>query len=263
MLAPDSLRPQILDELARIERDEGVLILLAVESGSRAWGFPSPDSDFDVRFVYARPPTDYIAVFEPRDVIERPISGVLDVNGWDVKKALGLLRKSNPALLEWLRSRIVYREHSAAAAYLRRLSDTAFIPLASCHHYRSMMRQHQRRGAGDSDVRFKRYLYALRPLLAARFVLEKGISPPMEFQELVDTLVPAGRIRTIIDHLVALKSRSLETDVVARIPELDDYLDEEITRIERNLPAPSDGWSKAQCNSALREVLALCFDGKR
>jgi hypothetical protein len=117
----DPTHAQILDELARIERDEGVLILLAVESGSRAWGFPSPDSDFDVRFVYARTPADYIAVFEPRDVIERPISGMLDINGWDVKKALGLLRKSNPALLEWLRSKIVYREHPAAAAYLRRV----------------------------------------------------------------------------------------------------------------------------------------------
>jgi predicted nucleotidyltransferase len=95
---------QILEELKRIEKEEGVRILYACESGSRAWGFPSKDSDYDVRFIYIRPVDWYVSIYDKRDVIERPISDMLDINGWDLRKALNLFRKSNPPLLEWLKS---------------------------------------------------------------------------------------------------------------------------------------------------------------
>ncbi len=85
--------------LAEIEAQENVRIVYACESGSRAWGFPSSDSDYDVRFIYLHPLEWYLSIEKRRDVIERPITGVLDVNGWDLRKALQLFRKSNPLSL--------------------------------------------------------------------------------------------------------------------------------------------------------------------
>jgi predicted nucleotidyltransferase len=82
----------------------------------------------------------YIRVFDKRDVIEEPIDGLFDINGWDIKKALGLLRKSNPALMEWLSSPIIYRQH-AAIEPLQDLAQQAFLPISSCHHYLSMARK--------------------------------------------------------------------------------------------------------------------------
>src|SRR5438105_459905 len=129
---------RIQRELDRIETEQNVRILYAVESGSRAWGFDSPDSDYDVRFIYIRPVREYLRVSPPRDVIELPITETLDVNGWDIYKALELYRKSNPPLLEWLNSPIVYREKGELAADLRRLARDYFSPLRMTYHYLSM-----------------------------------------------------------------------------------------------------------------------------
>ena len=99
----------IPEKIAEIEQKENVKILHCVESGSRAWGFSSPDSDFDVRFIYVRPKEFYLRLDQTRDVIEWQLDDVLDINGWDLKKALTLLYKSNPTLFEWNNSPIVYK----------------------------------------------------------------------------------------------------------------------------------------------------------
>ena len=96
--------------LADVEASEDVRICLAVESGSRAWGFPSADSDYDVRFIYVRHPDSYLSIEDVRDVIERPLTDNIDLSGWDIRKALHLFRKSNPPLLEWLQSPMVYSD---------------------------------------------------------------------------------------------------------------------------------------------------------
>ncbi len=124
---------RIWQALDRLEAEESIKIIFAVESGSRAWGFPSKDSDYDVRFIYAREPWWYINVYKGRDVIELPITDDLNISGWDLQKAFGLLCKSNPALMEWVRSPRIYRE-SPQADNFRLLAKQAFLPLASCHH---------------------------------------------------------------------------------------------------------------------------------
>jgi len=241
-------------ELTAIERDEGVRILFAVESGSRAWGFPSADSDYDVRFVYARPAEGYLSVFEDRDVIERPITGLLDVNGWDLKKALALLRKSNPALMEWVVSPMIYRESSAAPVF-RKLAKKAFRPLAACHHYLSMARTNQRRANGEERVRLKVYLYALRPLLAAKWVITYGTLAPMRFAELVEAFLPSGPVRSAIDELVRTKSSTGEQDSVEHIADVDEYIAASIIEVDSALP-PADSALRAHtCNTAFRELL--------
>ncbi len=117
-----AMRTRVQEELERLERERNVKVLYACESGSRAWGFASPDSDYDVRFVYVEKPDWFVQVDAPRDVIERPLDDELDVSGWELRKTLGLLRKSNPTLLEWLDSPLVYRQEDQATARLRQLA---------------------------------------------------------------------------------------------------------------------------------------------
>ncbi len=137
---PEEVRADIVERLGRIEEEENVQMFLAVESGSRAWGFPSVNSDYDVRFIYAHRPEWYLSidVEKKRDVIERPIVDHIDVSGWDIRKALTLLQKSNPPLLEWLQSPIIYREHTDIAQRFRALLPEYYSPTARFYHYLNM-----------------------------------------------------------------------------------------------------------------------------
>jgi predicted nucleotidyltransferase len=195
-----------MEQLAAIEEREGVRLLFACESGSRAWGFASPDSDYDVRFLYARPLDWYISVRPGRDVIELPVDGMLDINGWDIRKALGLLRKSNPALLEWLDSPIVYHTAPTPLAPLRALVASAYNPLASVHHYLSMA-SHQKTilVSAGGVVRRKKYFYLLRALFAARWSLDHAGPPPMEFQRLLAGSDASPAVTSEIAELLELK----------------------------------------------------------
>lgn len=105
------MQKEILKTLNQIEAQHNVKILYACESGSRAWGFPSPDSDYDVRYLYIRPVEAYLKLFPERDVIEGPIDEIKDFVGWDLQKALKLLMKGNAPLIEWVRSPIVYKDN--------------------------------------------------------------------------------------------------------------------------------------------------------
>ena len=164
-------------------------VLLAVESGSRAWGFESPDSDFDVRLVYVRPIEYYLRLQSTRDVLEWRLDEVLDVSGWDLDKALRLMRGANPSLFEWLASPIVYAEDPAFAV-VRELAAECFSPVASAHHYLSMGRNHLAALAGET-VRLKKCLYTMRAILAARWVVAERASAPMLLRDLADVEPPA------------------------------------------------------------------------
>ena len=161
------MRRRIETVLDAVEQDEGVRILMAVESGSRAWGFPSRDSDWDVRFLYVRPLASYLSVEPPREGIERPIEAGLDLVGWDLRKALRLLTKSNAAMLEWLASPVVYRRDDAVATALAELArEAAHLP-ALAYHYDRLARGTWPEGeAGSASIRLKSLFYALRPALA-------------------------------------------------------------------------------------------------
>ena len=99
----------IKEKLSQIEARENIRIIYACESGSRAWGFASPDSDYDVRFIFVRPVEDYLRVKELPDYIDAELNEVYDINGWDLKKFFKQLYKSNPVIFEWADSPIVYR----------------------------------------------------------------------------------------------------------------------------------------------------------
>lgn len=165
----------IVQKLHEIEEKEHVKILLAVESGSRAWGFASPDSDYDVRFLYVRTREDYLQLDPLRDVIEQPINDLLDINGWDLQKALRLMYKSNPTLFEWLKSPIIYME-TEFADEMRRVMSDYFSVRHSLYHYISMAEGNYKKYLRTEMVKAKKYFYVLRPLLAGQWILESEIA---------------------------------------------------------------------------------------
>ena len=228
----DAMRATVLETLAGIERAHDVCVLFACESGSRGWGFASPDSDYDVRFLYVHRLPWYLAVQGGRDVIEQPISGELDVGGWELRKALQLLRDSNPTLLEWLRSPIVYRQDDAWTARFRTLAEEGFSRVRGYHHYVSMARKNLREHLYHDVVRYKKYLYVLRPLLAARWIRERGGVPPMRFAELVAATSLDPALVAEIDALLEVKMRAGEASTSPRWVGLHDFIERELAAAE-------------------------------
>lgn len=222
---------EISTRLDRIETEHNVRILHACESGSRAWGFASPDSDWDVRFLYVHALDWYLSVEECRDVIELPIADDLDINGWELRKALRLMRKSNPVLLEWLHSPIRYRGDEDFLTKMRQLAIDCYSPPACFHHYLHMARGNWREYLRGPTVRLKKYLYVLRPLLACRWI-EAGCGVvPVEFGVLAEAMATAVPLRRAIDELLLRKQANGELGVGPAIPEIDAFLAAEIGRL--------------------------------
>ena len=197
---------------AIVER-EPVDVLLAVESGSRAWGFPSPDSDYDCRFIYVRRRDDYLALFPPRDVIECPVDAVLDVNGWDLAKALRLLLKGNAVVIEWLTSPFAYAGSARFRAEATELARQAAVPAAIARHYLHLGERQRRTYFADAHaVPLKKMFYALRPAVALRWLrLHPGEAvAPMHFPTLVASSDLPAEVTAIVDDLLVRKSVTRE-----------------------------------------------------
>ena len=225
---------RIANSLEEIEESHNVRTLYCCESGSRAWGFPSQDSDYDARFLYVHQHDWYfsIDVEDQRDVIERPITDMLDLNGWDLRKALVLLRKSNPPLFEWLQSPIIYLDRLGAAESLRTLLPDYYSAISSHFHYLHMARGNYRDYLRGDVVRVKKYFYVLRPLLAILWI-EKKLGPvPTEFSKLVDLTINEPTLRQEIDNLLIRKRAGEELDQGPRIPVISDFISREIERLE-------------------------------
>ena len=223
-----AMREQIMAGLQVIEAQHQVTILFACESGSRGWGFASPDSDYDVRFIYVNRTPWYLTVAPGRDVIELPISGDLDINGWDLRKALQLGAKSNPTLLEWLRSPVIYREDAGVARQLRALAEAYFSPASGYQHYVSMAKKNFREHLLGAEVRFKKYLYVLRPLLAARWIREGRGVPPMRFAELAQATLLDPELTDEINRLLEVKMRSGEAATSPRWQAIHAFIESEL-----------------------------------
>jgi len=246
-----AVREEILRKLHAVEAEHGVRVLYACESGSRGWGFASPDSDYDVRFVFVRPAEEYLRVTPARDVIEEVPGPVFDVNGWDVRKALQLLAKGNATLVEWLSSPVMYRQDDRFVRRLRDVATVVYQPVRSFHHYFAMGRGNFREYLQGEQVRAKKYLYVLRPLLAAKWVLERPEAPPMAFELLVRELVTDPAVLQDIEELLVLKRRSGEQEWLPARPLLNAYLCGLMTELAE--ASPEDG---APDMTLLDELLA-------
>lgn len=240
------MKELIQEKLREIEQREECRILLAVESGSRAWGFASPDSDYDVRFIYVRPKKAYLRLDRTRDVIEVPINDELDINGWDIDKTLRLLHKSNPTVFEWFSSPIIYQT-SAFADQFRPIMQKYFSSKAGLWHYLHMAEGNYRDYLRGEMVRAKKYFYVLRPILACKWILEKGTPPPMLFTDLVKSELPDDLSETVY-QLLNLKMNSPEIKEIPRIDQLNRYLDAGIVsvkeQIEKLPDTPVQDWNE-------------------
>jgi predicted nucleotidyltransferase len=224
---------RIVDKLLEIEERENVQIFYACESGSRAWGFPSADSDYDVRFLYVRESDLYLSidVEEKRDVIELPIVDDLDVSGWDLRKALKLLRKSNPPLLEWLSSPIIYLQDEPLISKFKSLVPLCYSPIACTYHYLQMARGNFREYLKGDEVTVKKYFYVLRPLLAINWIEQRSDVVPMEFGIMVDSLITDPALKSEIENLIERKKRGEELKREPKIPVISDFIEREMERL--------------------------------
>jgi uncharacterized protein len=221
-------------KLQEIQNSNDVTILYACESGSRAWGFASPDSDYDVRFIYVHPINFYLSVEEQRDVIELPINELLDINGWELRKALRLFRKSNAPIYEWLQSPIVYRKKDQFLINLREQMNHYFSPRAMMHHYISMTKNVLDNDLSGEQVKLKKYFYALRPVLACLWIAKYNETPPMEFGTLREMLNPD--FNYMVDDLLAQKIKADEKFTIQPIPQLIGWIKTQVDFCEKQVP---------------------------
>lgn len=227
----------ILAKLAEIEEKYGVKILFACESGSRGWEFASPDSDYDVRFIFVQQKDLYLSIEDPKDQLSFAITDELDVYGWDIRKVLQLIRKSNTTPFEWLQSPIIYKEEPGFRENLWALCQDYFSPRANIHHYLGIAK-----GAIDTlteanEIKIKKLFYVLRPLLAAKWCLEKNSIAPMRIAPLM-TLLPSD-LRLEVQQLIEVKAGAAEGFIIHLSDSLKTYIKEEmekISELSKDLP---------------------------
>jgi predicted nucleotidyltransferase len=248
--------------LASIADEHQIKVLYACESGSRAWGFPSPDSDYDVRFIYVHPWSWYMSLEEERDVIDFPLeetyAGLLDLGGWDLRKTLRLLRKSNPVIWEWLQSPICYHLSQPHFQEYRPILDPYYSPIAACHHYLSICRHTMDQAFVGPSVKIKKYFYMLRPLLAAAWIERYHSVPPMELAHLLPLLDDQVEIQSCIVDLQERKWHIDEQVPIARIARLDDYLEGELMRLQEEAKLlPAGTGNKDSLDRLFQQCLGL------
>lgn len=253
----------MIDEIKRmleeIEKEQNIRILYAVESGSRAWGFASEDSDYDVRYIYVRRPEEYVRIDERRDTIEGPLDDVMDFSGWDLRKALGLLHKTNPSLIEWAHSPIVYRS-TPHWERIAQIMPAYFDPLSNMHHYFSMLMGQWNKHMKGETVNLKKYFYVLRPVLCSRWIEAHGTPPPVLFDELRAETLPK-ELAPLVEELLVRKKAASEAEYFAHVREMDSFVLSEMARLRKVM---EDMEHKAQkdyeeLNKLLRENIAAAW----
>lgn len=262
---PEPARAEIHARLRTAESEHQVRVLLAVESGSRAWGFASPDSDFDARFIYVNRTDWYLSVGleEQRDVIEYPIVDEMDINGWDLRKALRLFRSSNPGFVEWIQSPIVYESSTGFHARAQELLPVVYSIVRGIHHYRSMAKTNFRGYLQADQVPLKKYFYVLRPLLAVRWLERHRQPAPIEFHRLLETIDDEPDLRAAVDDLVELKRNTPEIGLSSQIVPIQRFIERELDRIE-GLELPTNDRPEVEplLSTLFRDVLRDAWHGR-
>ncbi len=254
-----AVKADILKRLKNTEKNEGVRILMAIESGSRAWGFASPNSDYDVRFIYVRNKDWYLALAvdleEKRDVIEYPIVDEIDLNGWDVRKALRLYFRSNPAFVEWIQSPMTYINSGCFRAESTKLLPSIYSVEKGIYHYRSMAKTNYRGYLKDEIVPLKKYFYVLRPLFAILWLEKYGRAAPIEFRQVL-ALVKDKELLDAVHTLLEKKKVSEEKMLAPAVPVLNKFIESELGRLENiKLPKSDRKMEMAQLNTLFHKVL--------
>ena len=256
-MIPAPVRTEILRRVRATEAEHRVQVLLAVESGSRAWGFESPNSDFDARFIYVHERDWYLSIDDKRDVIEYPIVDDIDLNGWELRKALRLFRNSNPAFVEWVQSPIVYLEHGPFAAACRSLLSAVYSCQRGIHHYRSMAKTNYRGYLREDMVPLKKYFYVLRPLLSVRWLEAYACPAPIEFGKLLNLIDGQSQLIGDIQELLAQKRASPEMGLAPQVASIHSFIEAEFLRLDAIDQEPAQPASEA--TERLNDLFVRCL----
>jgi predicted nucleotidyltransferase len=223
-------------------RANGSKVLFAIESGSRAWGFPSPDSDYDCRFIYLRSVRQHLVLNQARDVWEYPIVGDVDAGGWDLRKALLLALNGNAVVSEWARSTIVYEEEPGFRQRLIALLDEITDPALVATHYLSLARaQLFRMGGLEGEINLKKLFYVVRPILALEWMKQRNFVqlPPMNLLECLSQTEIDHEVTAEIGAMIVEKARTREMGAGLAPAKMKDYLARQFRGFENSLPQPS------------------------
>ena len=255
------MKEQIKKHLTQIEQEKEIKILLACETGSRAWGFPSPDSDYDIRMIYVHPTDWYLSLTEKKDTIERMLEdNELDITGWDLRKTLRLLWKSNPPLLERIQSPILYQHDEAFTREINGLAKNCYSRIATMHHYLSMARKCNEEVVSEEKFKLKKFFYALRTATVCKWILEKKEIPPIEFAKLLDGLAIEQHLADRIKELIALKATVGEAYLHQGEADLLNFIQDCIAAAEENAQGlPSARGEKGDVDRFFRKTLAASW----
>lgn len=239
------MKSTIENKLQLLEKEYGIKILYACESGSRAWGFPSPDSDYDVRFIYCRSLDKYLSISEHSEHLSFPISDELDIYGWDLRKVLRLTYRSNTTPFEWLQSPVIYSEQKGFREELMSICNTYFSRRSNTNHYLGIARGAVETMLEDGSIKIKKLFYVLRPLLAAKWCVERNTIAPMNITPLL-TLLPE-ELRVKLENLIKQKAMAKEGQMIIPDPMLMEWIKE----TEKQCTNQSKEFGKDYFNPAL------------
>jgi hypothetical protein len=236
-MASPTMTEKIQLSLQALEKQHSIKILFACESGSRAWGFPSMDSDFDVRFTYTHTTDRYLSIHPPADQIHLPIDDLLDINGWDLKKFLYHLFKSNSVLIEWLQSPVIYAEQHDFRLHCLELAKTYYSATKARHHYLGLIKKFTADVHWNQPISLKKAFYILRSTLAATWTSRYDTIPPMEIDHLRQLL--PNHLNAEINELIPLKNISTEHSTSILSPELSLYIQKQFEHLNSIVQLPA------------------------
>ncbi|MGV6852248.1 MAG: nucleotidyltransferase domain-containing protein [bacterium] len=252
-IIPQSVQQEIQQRIDSVEQEHNVKVIYAVESGSRAWGFASPNSDYDVRFIYLHKKDWYLE--GKRDVIEYPIVDEIDLSGWDARKTLKLFHKSNPSFVEWLQSPIIYRDDGVFAHTAREILIDNYSINKGIYHYRSMAKSNYRGYLKKPLVPLKKYFYVLRPLLSIMWIEKHNNPAPIEFEKLTALVNTNADLDKAISKLIKTKKCSLEKEMVPAIPAIDEFITSELERLSHFTGIPENHFDYEPLNTLFQRIL--------
>ena len=226
-------------KIREIEEKENIKVLHAIESGSRAWGFASPDSDYDVRFIYVHNKDFYLSLRENKDFINWELNEMLDINGWDLKKVLKHFHKSNATLFEWSNSPVVYYTTDEWKNIYDSVGCKYFAAKSFLYHYYGTANKNYNKYLCEDMVKYKKYFYVLRPILACKWIEENRCPPPVLFDELFNTVLE-DEMKEIIEGLLAKKIRMSEADKAPRIEVINKYIEKRLAYYKQLVEAMPD-----------------------
>jgi len=251
------MKEAIKEQLKKLEEERNIRILLAVESGSRAWGFPSPDSDFDVRIIYMHRPEWYLSVDKHKDTLSYFEGELLDISGWDIRKALRLIKRSNMSPAEWNQSPIVYQETEGFRNDLTNLVTHYFSPKKTIDHYRGIARNSfVSITNGGKRIKLKKLFYVIRPLLAALFVVRHKSVPPMNIIPLLEE-VKEDAVKKRVMELIGLKETVNEDFYYEMEADILDFITTLMTAVDYPiLPKEHRDLESDRLNNYFRQILS-------